>query len=575
MSSRWWRRMIMATPELQTASLTGLEVVSSSHDLRRDLHIFARYVQEREVKRTHRGNLLPKSDALRLAAILGDAPARAEVEEQGRSEWIDSLDHLALLLKFVEYDTEGTYVGYTSSEPSYPDNYISFDDERYAGFLRKSPQDQENTLLSTLLEEDEKGENEFYERGPLGRLDRFDRRGCAIGVVPTLSFLQIRRRLLELLAPLEIGVWYRTDSLVEFLKRKDPFFLIPEVLPKNALKEGKDRYQNFRERKGNEYGKEEQITEKSPHAFERVEGRYVERFLEGIPLALGYVEVAYSKGKTGDIHPSLGKLAAFRLTEIFGLAMRSRIAAPRVVVLPNFEVHVDSPMYPAGVISKLIPLCELVSEGPHTVFKLDRTKVAEVAAAGDCSSAAGLLRDLASGEVPPNVDAELKAWTQRSEVFTLYEGFGLLETKDDPAAAQKFIVERIGPGLAVVRSPEEVFKALEKAERVPQRIQHREAVLLHAPAGSSSLFAEERQPKAAAEMKPKAVLKRSVLYTLRFPDAAMLEAFRKAALDLNHVFAVEAKSLSVTYSRKDEETVRAALEKLKPQRDFRIEDERT
>ena len=39
-------------------------------------------------------------------------------------------------------------------------------------------------------------------------------------------------------------------------------------------------------------------------------------------------------------------------------------------------------------------------------------------------------------------------------------------------------------------------------------------------------------------------------------------------------FTVEAKSLSVTFSRKDEETVRAALEKLRPQRDFRIEEDR-
>jgi hypothetical protein len=392
--------------------------------------------------------------------------------------------------------------------------------------------------------------------------------------VPTLSFPQVRRRLLDFLALLETGVWYRTVSLVAFLQRKDPFFLIPEVLPKAALRDGKDRYQNFRERKGEGYGKEQQITERSPQAFERVEGRFVERFLEGIPLSLGYVDLAYSKRAAGDIHPSLGQLAAFRLTEIFGLAVKSRIAAPRVVVLPNFEVHVDSPVYPAGVISKLLPFCELVAEGPHTVFKLDRTKVAEAAAAGDCSSAAGLLRDLTSVQVPPNVEAELKAWTERSEAFTLYEGFGLLEAKADPAAAQRFIVARVGPGLSVVRSPGEVFDALEKAELVPQRIQHQESVLLRAPAGSSSLFAEERRPKAAAEKKPKAVLKRSVHYTLRFPDAAMLEAFRKAALDLSHVFPVEAKSLSVTYSRKDEETVRAALEKLRPQRDFRIEEDR-
>ena len=37
------------------------------------------------------------------------------------------------------------------------------------------------------------------------------------------------------------------------------------------------------------------IHESDPDGFERVEGRYVERFLESIPLVLRYVDVAYER----------------------------------------------------------------------------------------------------------------------------------------------------------------------------------------------------------------------------------------------------------------------------------------
>ena len=184
------------------------------------------------------------------------------------------------------------------------------------------------------------------------------------------------------------------------------------------------------------------------------------------------------------------------------------------------------------------------------------------------------------GMLPDNADAvvmlEQTQVARPGEIEILKAvawGENILATGEDVSTGQVVIPAAIRHAQARTAAAR-ARVALEQAELVPQRIKHRETVLLRAPAGSSSLFAEETRPKAAAEKKPKAVLKRSVHYTLRFPDAAMLEAFRKAALDLSRVFPVEAKSLSVTYSRKDEETVRAAIEKLRPQHDFRIEEDR-
>jgi hypothetical protein len=64
--------------------------------------------------------------------------------------------------------------------------------------------------------------NEFFSQGPLARLDGFDWRGSACGVLPTIPFPSVRRRLLQLLAECPSGIWFSTASLIEHLQRHDP-----------------------------------------------------------------------------------------------------------------------------------------------------------------------------------------------------------------------------------------------------------------------------------------------------------------------------------------------------------------
>ena len=45
------------------------------------------------------------------------------------------------------------------------------------------------------------------------------------------------------------------------------------------------RYGNFVERKRGDWGNRNPISDKDPEGFAKVEGRYLERFLEGIPLS--------------------------------------------------------------------------------------------------------------------------------------------------------------------------------------------------------------------------------------------------------------------------------------------------
>ena len=218
-----------------TLSVDDLEGVVNPCDVRRDLHTFVTYFGDHGVTRTYRENLLPKNHALRLAKRLTDPEAAEEIKAGGQSEWLDYVDRLGLQLKLVRYNTKGVYVGHSSSSESYPDNDVFFEDSRYERFLRLSLQAQEAQILTALLNDCGYDKNEFLEAGPFSRLDRFDYSGCAAGVMPTLRFAKVRRYLLDLLAQCESGVWYSVASLVEHLKANDPFFLIPEALPKKVL----------------------------------------------------------------------------------------------------------------------------------------------------------------------------------------------------------------------------------------------------------------------------------------------------------------------------------------------------
>ena len=135
--------------------------------------------------------------------------------------------------------------------------------------------------------------SEFYRRGVLGRLEGFNHWGSAIGVMPTLDFPAIRRFLLGLLAECPCGQWLSTASLVEHLKNHHRYLIIPAKPKfKNEQESKYARYGNFHESK-DAWGHDINVHESDPDGFERVEGRYVERFLEGVPLVLRYVDVAY------------------------------------------------------------------------------------------------------------------------------------------------------------------------------------------------------------------------------------------------------------------------------------------
>ena len=558
---------------LQEIKATDLDVFANPADLRQDLQALAEYVGTHEIKRGYRDNRIPQAHQQRLIKMMSDPASAAKKDQFGQARWMEHLDDVCLALKWVKYDTEGKYMGYSSSEPSFPDNFMEFDERQHRNFLQLPLQAQEEQILDVHLKAGESGASEFFSRSTLGRLDSFPSFGCATGVVPTIAFWKVRQHLLELLAECPPGVWFSTASLVNHLRAHDPWFVIPKETPnsvkRNSMHRG--RYANFVEHKPGDWSHQTPISEKDPEGFAKVEGRFVERFLEGIPLALGYTEVAYTRSKTETpIEPSRGLLPAFRITERLRRAVRREVAEPKVTVLPNFEVHVESLFFPARTVAQLRPLGELVQRGIVTVFKLTKPKVAAALAAQSDENAIETLKALSGRELPPNVEHELRDWAGHSEKFILYEGFGVLEGRREATGVGRFVVETISPSLALVHSAEALYRHLEAAEQVPLRIRHSDNALA-VPAHVRSRIAPTAAPPSAPVKRPVKV-KRSLRTTLWFADGEAHAAFCQLLLDAKCVLATDRRALTVSYPPQAEPQVKECLRKLKENYALAVED---
>ena len=347
--------------------LQNAKILSNDRDLRRDLHVYIKYIKEKDVKRRHRTNDISKADSKRLAKLMGDFLTQEEVKKSTYSPWLDFIDWLALKLGFVYYSTEGTYMGYTSTEPSFPDNYIKFNQGKYKQFLELSLLKKEEHILKTLIDAYKYSNNEFFDNmvSPLSILDGFSSTGCATAVLPSIKFNNARGYLLNLLKNYKSDVWYTTASFIQYLKKEHPFFLIPERPNVKDRWWDKSRYGNFCDGpESNYYSRDNKIPDDASDAFERVEGRFVERFLEGIPLTMRYFDVAYDLDSEQKIYPSINKIKGFKINERFLRVMNKEICTPKATVQPNFEIHINSDLYPINMVLKLEPFADIISEDP-------------------------------------------------------------------------------------------------------------------------------------------------------------------------------------------------------------------
>jgi len=558
--------MMQPNPNLTPTNTDELSVFSNQYDLRHDLHAYVEYVQDRSVKRLHRSNELNRSDSKRLAKLMSDSYAIEEVETKGYSKWINYVDELALVFKFTDYDTEGVYAGYTSSEPSFPDNYIKVDTKRYEEFIDLPLIEQEKKLLDLLVNNYLDGNNEFYDTSVLGRLSGFSRWRSATGVMPGLDFARVRRFLIEVLQSCTPGVWYTTSSLIQYLKEHHPFFLIPKK-PKYRYERDaeKGRYGNFQEQK-EKWGMGMQISESDSDAFERVEGRFVERFLEGLPLILGYIEVAYSKTEYKGLLPEMNPLQAFRVNDMFLHVMSGDIMEPRVTVQPNFEVHVESELYPVRILAQLTELADVVAKDRTNILKLRKKKVLTQLSEREDFDVIKLLEKMIGQKLPQNVRIELDEWVGASDAFTLYENVVLLEGDRNLPELDEFTIESITPAIKIVHSPARLFAHLEQKELIPLRIKHLSSAFTRLPDGADTVFPRRdmgvSKSKAKSKAKKRVTIKREVRITFHFPAKKLMEEFRNGLIAARCPVAADWGKLTLSFDKRYESEAKKVSKKL-------------
>ena len=571
-----------ALPAVEPA---GLRTYANPNDVRRDLHAFVAYVEGRTIKRTTQENGLPGGDWKRLEQLI---PDRGRVGDWltlgGRQlqhyaldayDWIGYLDSLARSMGFVEYAVPDSRY-YFRMSPS-RDNVMQYQDAAYRAFLALPPAEQDRRLLDTLVRVTP---NELFAGSPRGGLDQF-MNWPAHSVAPDLT--GARRLLLDILAGCEPGVWHATADLVAYLKEQHPSFLIPQVVPvdkrdqkhlkvvrkRNEPPPAKLRYAGYIENpRQYPYAP---VPEDAVDGFERVEGRFVERFLEGIPLTLGYVEVAYADAPLVEGKPLRGVLRAFRVTERFQHAIHGAVPQPRVIVQPNFEVFVESTFYPAAAIHTLAHLGDLVSEHTATIIRLRKQKAAAYLSQHPEVDLVATLTGLTGQDLPQNVAVELREWASHADAFTLYDGFGLVESLDYHAEVGAQPGEAIGPTLRLVRDPRGLSSRLLAGGTVALHLAHGDGAWTPVPPAAHSLFPQAAVAAPRKEPRP-AAIQRSTLIRLQFGDADLLDAFRKGLLDARCVAEVDRERLTLILAQQDEGQVHAVIDSLRGDYAITLED---
>ncbi|MCD6200133.1 MAG: hypothetical protein J7K15_16455 [Deltaproteobacteria bacterium] len=183
-----------------------------------------------------------------------------------------------------------------------------------------------------------------------------------------------------------------------------------------------------------------------------------------------------------------------------------------------------------------------------------------------------LLKDISGKNLPQNVLTELEEWAGHSQVFTLYDGFALLEGDKNLLSAKDFTVENTTPSLRIVRSSEALFSKLEEQELVPILVRHPEKSLKPLPDKARTVFAKITKARPERKRKKTFTLRRKISITLYFPAKSLFEKCRKALIGQRVPVEVEPSANTITYLRQHKALVASTLKALGKDCVIHIED---
>lgn len=481
--------------------------------LRRDIYRFMNYLFEYGLQRSHRGNAIPKGPAKRLAKILSFEKEMSYVEKSDQGYWSDFISKLARDMGLVDFDIKGKYIGYSSSSPSYPDNFILPKKEAWQKYLASRSLDKEWAIWKVI--EAITG-HEFYSSPiwPFPFEDRFDGTGSAINAAPKMDLAKVRSSLFTLLSQLEPNLWYSVSDLVAYLKVNYPNLILDHQKRDRYTKE--NIYYCFFEhtvKDGKKEWKEQEIKEGSSEAFERVEGRYLTFFLEGIPFLMGLVNLAYEKDFVPTVSPPYGHLKAFAVTPklqaVYG--RDSSYNQVKITIQANHEVIVQYSGYAEAQFQFFRKYGWVIKDDQSLVFRLDKKMIADRVAEGEnIKDIMAAFTNLSNFPIPQNIITEMQAWASQGEKITLYRQYSLLEIekkrlKEIAQLDQQILDEvekEISPHLFLIKNGESLFKYLESQGFLPQKLQHNQKAFIYSQETHSVLKSRSavKKPKPACEL---------------------------------------------------------------------------
>mgnify|MGYP006286147811 CR=1 FL=1 len=563
----------MTSNKLKTINSKNLDKSNFQYKLRRDLHLYMEYIINNEIRRHTRNNSLKKVDYKNIARYLGHRKLlNRENVDSVSNNWILFIDKLARDLDFTDWEQDGIYQGYTSSSLSYPDNYIEYNQKRYETFLDRSLQKQEEALLLEQLHYYDNRNNELLNKFFGSRLDRFSYYGCATGVLPSLNFFKARNKLMEVLSELETNVWYSTDSLIQYMHKNYPYFLIPrnpEYRYKSDSKKG--RYVNFSEKNTNN-NQIIDIQSNQENSFARVEGRFIERFLEGIPFIMDYVKVAYDPNYETNIKPSLGRLKAFKIDPKLIKLFKEKFEEPKVTVQPNFEIQIDSQFYPVKLLKMLKNFGDLISEDQTYLVKLQKQKVLDFLVKHKNFDIINFFKDLSRKPLPKNIEFELQEWAGHTDKFLLFSGYALYEGEAKFEELDNYTLEKINNNIRIVNRPEDLITSMEKAKLAPVIIQHHPDKFEAIPEEANSIIpALIKKNKPAS--KNKVMVKKSRLLKFNINNKDFYHEIVESLLEKNLTFDFDEKKQNLMIAKEKEDLIKETFHKLSENYNINIKTE--
>jgi len=451
--------------------------------IRRDIYEFIKFIKNKDIVLTKRYNNIPVPVARKLSKLMSFKEDTSKVVDDYSSTWINLIHTICKKLDLVNKEVDSWVDDITGyyyrkwERPSYPEFDIHLIDRNWSEYLELDPFEKERKILDALCYVTG---SEFYNCPVYKRCDRDDRFsefGSGVNAQQYVKYPPIRKKLLDVLALVEEGKWYETGSLITYIRKNYPNLILDHNNRGHveSYKAYNNFYHSFYETKDKSgWGRDIEVHENDKDAYERVEGRYINYFLETIPFMMNLVELAYTNPL--DILPPRGHITHFRLTlygkEILsGMLQRDKPSHKKI--LPTFEVFIPMDEFDEKIILRLDKYTKTLATDKMYHLKIDKKSIlSELEKGEQIWEIINFFEGLAG--LPQNIRYELESYGLHSEKIVSLPAVSIIEVLDSEASRvfesnySDYIVSKIDNGYFLVKGIKELYERLLLDGRLPR-----------------------------------------------------------------------------------------------------------